>query len=108
MPANIQMMPLAPPLGVTNGVMHKKKIARQHYMVFETLGMVIDGRVIPQKSFADAGPDSPLGQPSTPYTGLIRNIEGQLGWDSTLAPVVSFPDPTPFTILAIETELEVS
>jgi len=104
----IQMMPMAPDMGVTNGVMHKKKIAYQNYMVYETLGLKVDGKIIPQKKFGQAGSGSPLSNIQPPFTGLIRKVEGQLGWDSTLEPVITVDDPLPFTILAIESIVEVS
>jgi len=105
----IQMMPLAPVTGAGNGLMHKKKIARQHFNVYETYrGWSVDGRVIPSKDFGEGPSDTPLGTPPAPFTGYIRNIEGQEGWESLLAPLLEFPDPLPFTILAIESEVEVS
>ena len=97
----IQMMPLAP----NQAVAHKKKIARQHIMVYESLGLVVDGVVIPMRNFGESGIS--FGAP-TPFSGLLRNIEGQEGWSHTLEPVIEITDPLPFTILFIETEIEVT
>ena len=102
----MQMMPLAPQLNI-NGVMHKKKIAYQHYMVYETAGLKVDGLILPIKGFG-SGDNSPFSDPVPLFTGNIRNVEGQEGWSDTLAPVITADDPLPFTILAIETVLEVS
>ena len=97
----IQMMPLAP----NSAVAHKKKIARQHIMVYESLGLVVDGLVIPMRNFGESGIS--FGAP-TPFTGLLRNIEGQEGWSHTIEPLIEITDPLPFTILFIETEIEVT
>jgi hypothetical protein len=97
----IQMMPLAP----NSAVAHKKKIARQHIMVYESLGLVVDGVVIPMRNFGESGIS--FGAPA-PFTGLLRNIEGQEGWSHTIEPLIEITDPLPFTILFIETEIEVT
>jgi hypothetical protein len=102
-----QPMPLAPAAGQSGLILHKKKVARQHYLVYETLGLVIDGKTIPQKHFG-AAPNTPLNSAPVPYTGSIRNIEGQMGWGIEVSPLVEILDPVPFTILYIESEVEFS
>ena len=76
-------------------------------MVYETAGLKVDGLILPIKGFG-SGDNSPFSDPVPLFTGNIRNVEGQEGWSDTLAPVITADDPLPFTILAIETVLEVS
>jgi len=76
-------------------------------MVENTGGAYIDGDPIPVRSFGAAG-DSPLDSPPASYTGIIDDVFPNYGWSRLQAPVISFPDPTPFTILSIEYEVESS
>ena len=95
------------PLASNNTPAHKKKIAKQYILVYETVGgWNVDGtRVTPSRQFGDSSVSA--FQSPQPYTGLIGPVEGQEGWANTLTFTLNFPDPTPFTVLYIETIFEV-
>lgn len=105
--AGFKFMPFSPNAGFS-GLMRKKKVAEQNYMVFETQSFTIDGKkVVPTRTFGE-GANSPLDKPPEKITGLVRRIEGQTGWSAILAPEIDIPDPTDFTLLAVETIVEVN
>ena len=103
----IKPLPVVSNPGSGSNQMRLKKVIRMNLMVENTGGAYIDGDPIPVRSFGAAG-DSPLDSPPASYTGIIDDVFPNYGWSRLQAPVISFPDPTPFTILSIEYEVESS
>jgi len=103
----LQIMPLAPNFGFP-GVMHRKKVAQQRMLVFETNAFTVDGKIAKANRQMTNSENSPLTKAPPMYSGVIDDTEGQLGWDVTLAPLIELNDPMDFTMLMIETEVEVN
>lgn len=98
----IQPMPvqLASSAGQTAYI--KKRLIRYFIDFYESLGVLIDGTLIPYLNF---GGDV-LDEPPTVKTDLIE-FPNLGGWDPRQAPILTQNNPLPMTILGIGYEVEV-
>ena len=104
----IKPMPLSTNVGSGSNQMRLKKILRMNFRVLNTTGLYIDGNPTPVRSFDEAGPGSPLDTPPEQRTGIIEDVYDIGGWSRETMPTITQPDAMPFTILAIEYEVESS
>lgn len=98
-------MPLSPQTASGNGLIRKQRVVKIKAKVRNTVGMLINGRVIPDRFYDIDSFDSPL----SPYTGNITLAETSV-WDERSDKTVSFSqvDPLPFELLGIEVQMEVA
>lgn len=96
MPFN-QMLPSGP------NFMRKRRIVKVRARVYETLGLRVNGRVLPDTS---ADVDS-FDAPADPFTGIV-SIEESTNWDDDVDKTITFTqvDPLPMTLLGIDVQLE--
>lgn len=96
-------MPLNQMLPEGANFMRKRRVTKVRVRVFETLGLKINDRVIPDIAvdvdYFDA--------PAEPFTG-IRSLEETTNWDEDQDKLVTFSqtDPLPLTILGIDVAME--
>jgi hypothetical protein len=96
-------MPLVADIGLGPMLGERKRIVEIRVQVQDTLGLVANGRLIPDKIPGSTSTSTP----DTPFAGL-RKI-GELGWthaDSTIT--LTQQQPLPFHILAVSGVMEVS
>jgi hypothetical protein len=101
-PPIVQTMPLEPDIGAGPMLGARKRVSEIRAKVKDTLGLVANGRLIPDKV---AGVTQ-TATPDTPFTGL-RKV-GDLGWTEDDAIItLTQQQPLPFHILALAGVLEV-
>lgn len=95
-------MPLNGNYGNGDVFIRRKRIVKQHLYVYESLGLLMNGRELPDRSYdIDEFDSSP-----TPAT-QVHLIEESTNWsEDPLYITVSQDDPLPFTVLAIDLKLE--
>ncbi len=102
-PPIIETMPLVVDLGSGPLLGARKRIQEIRIQVKDTLGLVVNGQLIPDKA-----PDvTLLATPDVPFTGMRKT--GDLGWtqgDATIT--LTQEQPLPFHVLAVAGILEVS
>ena len=96
-------MPLNQMLPEGANFMRKRRVVKIRVRVFETLGLKINDRVIPDIAVDVDNFDAP----AEPFTG-IRSIEETTNWDEDQDKLVTFSqvDPLPLTILGIDVAVE--
>lgn len=96
-------MPLNQMLPEGANLMRKRRVTKVRARVYETLGLLVNGRVIPD----DALDIDNFDAPAEPFTG-IRSIEETTNWDEDQDKLVTFSqvDPLPFTLLGIDIAME--
>lgn len=101
----ITPMPLAPQTQSGASLVYKGRVVKVKAKVRNTVGLLINGRVIADRFYDQNNFDSPL----TPYTGNITLGETSI-WDERQDKNTTFSqvDPLPLEILGIETDLEVA
>jgi hypothetical protein len=102
-PPILETMPLVADIGLGPMLGERKRIVEIRVQVQDTLGLVANGRLIPDKIPGSTSTSTP----DTPFAGL-RKI-GELGWthaDSTIT--LTQQQPLPFHILAVSGVMEVS
>lgn len=94
----ITPMPLVSDTPSGPDFMKKRRIVRVAVKVKDTLGLLVNGRVLPDRS---ADVDN-FDDPATPYTG-VHTIEETTNWDESDEKTVSFTqvDPLPMEILGV-------
>ena len=96
-------MPLNQMLPEGANFMRKRRVVKVRVRVFETLGLKINDRIVPDTAvdidYFDA--------PADPFTG-IRALEETSNWDQDQDKIVTFSqtDPLPMTILGIDVAME--
>jgi hypothetical protein len=103
----IRSMPVSTNVGSGPNSNRIKKLVRINLYAFDTQGIYIDGQPTPVRQFSDAS-DSPLDTAPLFKTGVIEDFYIASGWGRDVMPMISQPDPMPFTILNIEYEVESS
>ena len=97
--------PLSLVVQTPNGVnaMRKRRIVAANVRVYETLGLRINGRVVPDRRMDISNFDEPV----EPVTGVLH-IEETTNWDRTQDKLVSFTqvDPLPMHILGMDVAME--
>lgn len=101
---NIQSMPINTNIGSGENFMRLKKVVRMNIRVLSTAGMYVDGVPIAGRYFGAGTLDSPV----EIFSGVLDDIHPIDGWSRDVMPLITFPDPTPFHIQAIEMEVESS
>ena len=96
-------MPLQTISAGGSNFMSKRRVVNVNAKVRNTLGLLVNGRVLPDRYFDIDSFDTP----ATPFTG-VHNLEESTNWDQTEDKIVEFTqvDPLPMEILAIEVVLE--
>lgn len=96
-------MPLNQMLPEGANFMRKRRVVKVRVRVFETLGLKINDRVIPDTA-VDIGY---FDAPAEPFSG-IRALEETSNWDQDQDKLVTFSqtDPLPMTILGIDVAME--
>ena len=96
-------MPLNQMLPEGANFMRKRRVTKIRVRVFETLGVQINGRAIPDIAVDVDNFDAP----AEPFTG-VRSIEETTNWDEGQDKLVTFSqtDPLPMTILGIDIAME--
>jgi hypothetical protein len=96
-------MPLAPvsPSGTTIG--KKRRVVSVDVMVRNTLGLRMNGRVLPERQIDVMN----LDQAATPFSG-VHHIEETGNWDRTKDKLIVFDqvDPLPMEILLVTVRME--
>lgn len=101
-PPLIETMPLVPDVGLGPMLGSTKRIQEIRAKVKDTLGLIANGRLIPDK----VPGATQTSTPDTPFTGLRR--VGDLGWtDGDATITLTQAQPLPFHILALAGVLEV-
>lgn len=100
-------MTLATNVGSGSNQLRQKKICRMNLRVLDAVGFYVDGNQIPSRNFGDSS-DSPLDSPPKERDGIIEDIYDVNGWGRDVMPTFTQPDPMPFTVLALEFEVESS
>lgn len=95
-------MPLNSDFGSGGNYMRKKRVVRGQLHVFESLGVKLNGRPLPDRYFdIDSFDEAP-----EPFTG-VHSIEETTNWDEgTLILEFTQDDPLPFHILALDMKVE--
>ena len=97
-------MPANTNVGSGQNQMRLKKLVRMNMRVVNAYGLEIEGNPVPSRSLGASVLDSaPQAQ-----TGIIDDIFNLAGWKREEMPLFTCPDPTPFTVLSIEYEVESS
>lgn len=93
---------LVPGTGTPN-FMHRRRIVKVRAMVRNTLGLLCNNRVLPDRKFDVDLFDAPL----VPYTGT-HSLEESTNYDEAQDKLVTFTqqDPLPMELLAIEVTME--
>lgn len=100
----VRTMPLNGNFGNGDFFLRKKRAMKIKVDVFETLGIFINGRLIPDRDYDLNNFDDP----PPPFTGL-HTIEESSNWDEGhLTQEISQEDPLPFHIRALNIEVESS
>lgn len=96
-------MPLQIVTPTGSNFMRKSRIVSIAAKVRNTLGLIVNGRPLPDRYYDVDSYD----EAATPFTGVHR-IEESTNWDETAAKTVSFTqvDPLPMEILGIDVEIE--
>lgn len=91
--------------GQSSNLMRKKRVVNVRARVRNTLGLLVNGRVLPDTFFDIDNFD----EAATPFTGT-QQIEESTNWDQRDDKLVTFTqvDPLPMEILGIDVQLEVS
>lgn len=99
----ITPMPLVTDTPSGPDFMRKRRIVRVGIKVKDTLGLLMNGRVIPDRS---VDVDS-FDEPATPYTG-VHTIEETTNWDESEEKLVTLSqvDPLPMEILGVYVVME--
>lgn len=100
---DVTPMPLQTLTPLGSNMMAKRRIVKIRVKVRNTLGLLVNGRVLPDRYFDINNYDSA----ATPFTGVIT-LEETTNWDEKQDKLVSFTqvDPLPLEILGIEVQLE--
>ena len=104
-PPVIVSMPFAADSQTGNNAMRYKSIVRTSLRVHETVSLNYDGVTVPAREFATASM-SPLNTVPDPYTGIIPDLETNIGWQNDEQPIITQEVPGDFTLLAVIYELE--
>jgi hypothetical protein len=96
-------MPLNQMLPEGANLMRKRRVTKVRARVYETLGLRINGRALPDTAMDIDSFDAP----AEPFSG-IRALEETTNWDEEQDKLVEFSqvDPLPFTLLGIDIALE--
>jgi hypothetical protein len=96
-------MPLQTLTPVGTNLMRKRRVVKVRVKVRNTLGLLVNGRPLPDRYFDVDDFDAA----ATPFTGT-HVIEETTNWDQRDDKIVSFTqvDPLPMEILAIDVQLE--
>jgi hypothetical protein len=99
----VQPMPLNAMVPEGANFMTKRRVVKARVKVRNTLGLLCNGRVLPDR-FLDV--DS-LDEPATPYSG-VHTLEESTDWDETEDKLITFTqvDPLPMEIQAIQVDME--
>lgn len=97
----IQPMPVQVPSQVGQTIYIPKRLTRYFIDFYESIGVFVDGVLIPYLSFGS----TVLDQVPEPKTGLVEQVNLG-GWDRRQAPSITQSDPVPMTILGIGYEVE--
>lgn len=100
----VQSMPLTGNYGNGDFFIRRKRVVKAHVYVYQSLGVLLNGRVLPNRSYdIDDFDESP--QPVT--TTFL--LEESTNWsEEPLYVTISQVDPLPFTILSMDIRLEAS
>jgi hypothetical protein len=97
-------MPANTNVGSGQNQMRLKKLVRMNMRVVNTYGLKIEDVPVPSRNLGAGVLDSaPNAQ-----TGIIDDVYNLAGWKREEMPLFTCPDPTPFTVLSIEYEVESS
>lgn len=101
-PPVVETMPLVVDLGFGPLLGMKKRLANIRLRVLNSLGIIANGRAIP-----DMAPGATqLGAPPPPFTGKVKI--GDMGWSDDDATItLTQEQPLPFHVLAVAGDLEV-
>ena len=96
-------MPLASMTPLGSNFLDKRRVVKARVKVNDTLGLLVNGRPLPDK-FADI--DS-FDTTKTPFSGNL-SIEENSNWDETEDKLITFTqiDPLPMEILSIVVDME--
>lgn len=96
-------MPLQTVSPQGSSLMRKKRVVNVRAKVRNTLGLLVNGRVINDRSY-DV---NSFGQAATPYSGVF-SLEESTNWDETEDKLVTFTqvDPLPFELLGMDIQME--
>lgn len=100
---NVTPMPLQMMTPAGSNFMRKRRIVSVRAKLRNTLGLLVNGRRIPDRRFDVDNFDAP----ATPFTGVIK-LEESTNWDQTEDKLVSLTqvDPLPFELLALDVHME--
>ena len=101
---SFQTMPVNTNVGSGQNAMRLKKLVRMNMRVINTSGLYIEGEPVPVRNLGVSVLDSSPNE----QTGIIDDVYNLAGWQRDEMPLFTCPDPTPFTVLNIEYEIESS
>lgn len=100
----ITTMPLNSDFGNGDNYLRKKRVVKGRVHVHESLGILYNGRPLPDRHFDIDNFD----EPATPFSG-VHSLEESSNWDEgPLTQTFSQEDPLPFHILGVEFIVETS
>ena len=96
-------MPLNQMLPSGANFMRKRRVVKARARVYETLGLRVNGRVIPDTSADVDAFDAAV----DPFTGIV-SLEETTNWDDDVDKTITFSqvDPLPMTLLGIDIQME--
>ena len=96
-------MPLQTITPQGSNLMRKKRVVKVRAKVRNTLGLLVNGRPLPDRYFDVDDFD----EAATPFTG-VHTIEESTNWDESEDKLVSFTqvDPLPFELLGLDIQIE--
>lgn len=98
----VTTMPVEKDIGPGYNLNGEKRVVNAMAYLQDTLGIIINGEIIPFRNFGTMV----LDQPVEPYTGKKEIY--LLGWSKTATVTITQDDPAPMTVLALSLEMEFS
>jgi hypothetical protein len=98
----IKTMPLNVNFASGPTLLREKRIFHAQIDLYQSNGVVIGGKRIPDRSLSGALPDIP-----DPYTGM-KEVWPNLGWGHIADLTITLPDPLPFFMRSLSLDVEVS
>lgn len=98
-------MPLQTIMPEGSNLMRKKRVVKIHAKVRKTLGLLVNGRPLPDRYFDTNNFD----EAATPYSG-VHVLEESTNWDQRQDKLITFTqvDPLPMELLGIDIQVESS
>lgn len=103
---DVKDLPVASPqVGVLTGL--KKNVSEISLDLFETVNIVVNGKLVGFRRFGEAGAGSPLDLPPPVFSG-IKRLQGFRGWDFSGQVTITQNQPQPMTVLSLTKRVNIA